>query len=204
MAAGKRANAKTPPAQKAKKKADEADASTTETQAAEAQPGSNSALSEDEQRQEAFHKLRGELAGVDAALARAKSARRETVQRIKKNGFLMRQFAIADQLETDEGEHTLKQEMQQTFDVARWLGVPFGSQMDMFSEPDRTPSVDIAAMEGRRDALAGKPAKPSYSPELPQYKAYLDAYHDVNERRVKDGIKKLTPLEQHAETAGSA
>jgi hypothetical protein len=152
----------------------------------------------DEERQAAFHKLRDELGVADAALDKAKEGRRLVVKRAKAAGFLLEEFKVADQLETDEGEQTVKDKIERTLRIARWLAIPIGGQSDMFSQPDRTPAVDRAKAEGKRDGLAGKPRKPDYAPETEQYRSYMAGFDEGQTVLASEGFKKLTPVEQAA------
>ena len=80
-------------------------------------------------------------------------------------------------LETEEGEAKIKAEIERKMRIARWMAVPFGSQPDFFEE-DRTPAVDRARAEGKRDGLSGVSLKPPYDPSLPQYEAYAEGWHE--------------------------
>lgn len=121
-------------------------------------------------------------------LNKAQQAVRALGKVIKADGFTMRQIKLAIQLETPEGEADFKALIANDLLAAQYAGAPIGSQLSLFIEPDRTPAVDMAADEGQRDSLEGKPAKPGYAPSTPQHQSYMDAYHAETERRVKDGI----------------
>jgi hypothetical protein len=88
-------------------------------------------------------------------------------------------------LKDEKGEQKLKEKMR----IARWLGLAMGTQAELFAE-DRTPSVDRAYAEGKRDGLAGDPCKPDYAPELEQYRRYMDGFHEGQSVLAK-GIKPL-------------
>lgn len=80
------------------------------------------------------------------------------------------------ELETAEGEAKFKANVEREVRVARWLGLPIGSNGDLFDAVDRTPAVDRAAATGKRDGLAGNRAQPNCDPSVPQYAAYMAGY----------------------------
>lgn len=196
MVKGKPAGAKAPPRQKSK--AEKEGAST---------PGeghnSKSAEDEDADRAQAFFVHEKSLRAADAALAAAKEKRRSVVANIKKDGFLLEEFKVSEQLDTENGENTLKEQISRMLRVARWKAVPLGAQADMFDEPDRTPIVDRARMEGRRDAMQGANRKTDYAPETEMYRAYMDAYDEAQAKVVKDQLKPLSTTTAHP-AAGNA
>ncbi len=108
-------------------------------------------------------------------------------------GFTKADFDTAFALETAEKEAKERAAIARKLKVAKWMGSALGNQLDMFSEPDRTPASDIAAEEGERDALQSLPARPKYDPSTEQYRKYMASYHDVSEKRIKSGIGKLHP-----------
>lgn len=125
------------------------------------------------------------------AVASATGKLRAHVKTIKSDGFTVDQIKVGIQVETPEGEAELRSELQALLLAAKYSGSSLGKQLDLFSEPDRTPSVDIAADEGQRDSMEGKTAAPKYDPSTPQHASYMKAYHDETERRVKEGIKPV-------------
>lgn len=92
-------------------------------------------------------------------------------------------------LKDEKGEDKLKEKIEAQMRIARWLGLTIGTQADLFGE-DRTPSVDRAYAEGKRDGLAGNPCKPDYAPELEQYRRYMDGFHEGQSVLAK-GIKPI-------------
>jgi len=92
-------------------------------------------------------------------------------------------------LKDEKGEEKLKEKIEAQMRIARWLGLAMGTQAELFGE-DRTPSVDRAYAEGKRDGLAGDPCKPDYAPELEQYRLYMDGFHEGQAILAK-GIKPL-------------
>lgn len=108
-------------------------------------------------------------------------------------GFTKADFDTAIQLEDAEREAKTKARIARQLVIAKYMGKGLGAQLDMFLEPDRTPSSDIAYEEGRQAHIENKPAKPGYDPSTEQHRRYMEGYHSVTEERVKGGIKKLDP-----------
>ena len=57
---------------------------------------------------------------------------------------------------TPEGEAEIKARIERDMQVLRWLGVPIGTQTDLFPKNDRAPLKDRAFAEGKRQGLAGE------------------------------------------------
>jgi hypothetical protein len=118
-----------------------------------------------------------------AALAKKKAADAELKNVAKKAKAELGDDAVdsikdAIALESEDGEAIIKAAIERQLRVARWMAVPFGSQGDMFGEPDRTPGVDRAFAEGRRDGLDGKTLNNPYASDLPQSERYATGWHD--------------------------
>lgn len=112
--------------------------------------------------------------------------------------------AVADiklmvELATDEGEAKLKADMERRLKVARWMGMPFGSQSDMFGE-DRTPAVDRAFALGKKAGLAGETMQPPHAPETEQHRRWVEGFHE-GQAVIAKGIKPLTEIEAAAKSA---
>jgi len=117
---------------------------------------------------------------------------RNAAKAIKADGFTLRQVKLAIQLESPEGEAEFRSLIANDLLAAQYAGAQIGSQLQLFLEDkDRTPSADMAADEGTRDAMQNKPAKPGYDPSTPQHASYMAAYGDEQGRQVKGGIKPL-------------
>lgn len=83
-------------------------------------------------------------------------------------------------LETEEGEAKHKAEVERRVKVARWMGLPVGTQGSIFEAVDREPAEDKAYHLGKRHGLAGDTQQNPHSPGAPQYQRYLDGFHDGN------------------------
>lgn len=84
---------------------------------------------------------------------------------------------LLQQLSTPEGEAELKAEIERQLRVARWAGMPIGTQLDLFG-PDRRPVEERAFEEGKRSGLAGETLKPTYDPGTEGYDAFVKGWHD--------------------------
>lgn len=136
-----------------------------------------------------FLKDKEDYAKAKDKLTKAQSAIRLIGKTIKADGFSLRQIKLAIQLETPEGEAEFRSLVANDLLAAQYAGAQIGSQLQLFLEDkDRTPSVDIAFDEGQRDAMENKIAKPGYDPATPQHARYLDGFHSVSEKRIKEGI----------------
>lgn len=136
---------------------------------------------------------------------------RDVHAKIKTRGFTVKQMKIADMLNgTAKDSEKVKTEVKERLQVAQWIGHPMGAQLDLFAQPDRTPSVDQAYDNGKMAAMEGKVATPPHDASSPQYQSWLSGYHDEQARRVREGIKPLepkeppTPLEQAVKANGRA
>lgn len=108
--------------------------------------------------------------------------RTKIVANLKGDGFKVKHMDIADALGNPKGEKRTSEEVQDRLKVAKWIGHPMGNQLDLFGQPDRTPSVDRAFDEGKQASMENKPCKPPYAPELPQYKTWMAGYAMDQER----------------------
>lgn len=121
-------------------------------------------------------------------------------------GFTKADFDTAIAVETAENEARERAAIARKLKIAKIMGSSLGAQLDMFLEPDRTPAADIAFQEGESDALQNKIAKPKYDPSTEQARKYLEGFHSVSEKRIKEGIGKLDPVAAKAaeqETKGN-
>jgi hypothetical protein len=124
----------------------------------------------------------------------ANSNLRNAYKKAKAEGaFTKADFDTAIAVETAENEARERAGIMRKLKIAKMMGSTLGNQLDLFSEPDRTPAVDRAYDEGERDALQNIPARPSYDPSTPQYARYLEGFHAVSERRIKEGMGTLHP-----------
>lgn len=107
--------------------------------------------------------------------------------------FTKADFDTAIAVETAENEARERAAIARKLRIAQIMGSSLGAQLDMFLEPDRTPAADNAFAEGESDAMQNKPARPKYDPSTEQARKYLEGFHSVSEKRIKEGIGKLDP-----------
>lgn len=108
-------------------------------------------------------------------------------------GFTKADFDTAIAVETAENEARERAKIARSLKIAKIMGSDLGAQLDMFLEPARVPAADRAFEEGESDALQNKIAQPKYDPSTEQARKYLEGFHSVSERRIKEGIGKLDP-----------
>ena len=130
---------------------------------------------------DAFKVAQGKL---DAATAEVRNVRK----RIKADGFTVVQIKAAIAMETPEGEALIRDEIHERLQAAMWVGVPWGAQLDLFDQPDRTPLVDRAYDEGKQASMENRPAKPRYEPDTEAYRSYMAGYHE-HQRELVGGLK---------------
>src|ERR1700685_3362868 len=159
-----------------------------------AEPGHNSGddkpVMTASEKQASFLQHRESWNQVQAKVKVAKKLEADVVAALKSDGFTKKQMEIADSLATTKGEAKITAEVGERLQVARWIGHSLGAQMDLFGEPDRTPSVEIAYEEGRRASMTNQKRKPDnhYSPDTEQYRAWFAGY-DSHQRELVGGMK---------------
>lgn len=127
----------------------------------------------------------------------------DTKAALKADGYKVIQMQIADDLAgSAKTEAKVHAAVHDRLQVAQWVGHPMGAQLDLFTQPDRTPAVDRAAALGKQDQMEGKSAKPPYDPSTPQYASYMEAFGAAQTAALKKGIKPLAEPEDPAAPAG--
>lgn len=97
-----------------------------------------------------------------AAKKKADADFRNVTKMIKAEGTELKDIKTALTLQTEEGEKTIKSEIEDQIRVAKWLGYSVGYQIDLF--PDRRPSGEKAFDDGKVAGLAGLAMKPPFDP----------------------------------------
>lgn len=106
------------------------------------------------------------------------------------------------ELDTPEGETRIRARLEAELRAAAYMQSPLGTQFTLdVNAVDRTPAVDRAYAEGRRDALASKVAQTDYDPNVEQYRAYHDG-HKAGLAEILQGIKQKPPPAAAAEVNG--
>jgi len=152
----------------------------------------------DPEKQALFNVNREKWERLNQAVQKAVAQRRSHEKTIKGDGFTLSQIKVGVECSTPEGEAALQSRIANDLLAAAYVGADIGTQLSLFIEPSRVPATERAATEGAVDAQTNKPAKPKYDPSTPQYKAYMDSYHEEQGRQLKAGIKPLDESEPGA------
>jgi hypothetical protein len=124
-------------------------------------------------------------------VARATADLRNGYKTAKSEGFSKTDFDTAIAMEDAEREARARAAITRQLVIARMMKAKLGDQLDMFLTDAVVDSVQIATEEAQSDSAAGRSAKPDkYAPGTKEYEAYMGAYHDDQESRIKAGIKK--------------
>jgi hypothetical protein len=94
------------------------------------------------------------LATKKKADADFKNCCRRIKAELGKRGVTEIKLAVA--LGDENGEAEAKADIESTIRVMRWMGVPIGTQADLFPDNDPTTITEHAFAEGRRHGLAGE------------------------------------------------
>lgn len=115
---------------------------------------------------------------------------KEVKSNLKGDGYTVKQMQIADQLAgSAKASAKVEAEVKDRLQVARWINHPLGAQMDLFSQPDRTPAVDRARKDGKIASMDNKPCKPPHSPETEQYREWVAGWQE-HQAEISKGFKK--------------
>jgi ribosome modulation factor len=106
---------------------------------------------------------------------------------IKSDGFTVDQIKIALAVVTPEGDAKERAKIRQALQAAVWAGVPLGTQLGMFDDPDRTPAVDRAFDEGKQAGMEGRTRRPPYAPELAQAEEWMRGWYEGQKTLMKEG-----------------
>lgn len=91
---------------------------------------------------------------------------------------------------TPEGEATIKARIERDMRVLRWMGVPIGSQADLFPTTDRTPITERAFNEGKRQGLAGENNNNPHHHTTEAHRFHEQGY-EAGQAANASGFKKL-------------
>lgn len=123
------------------------------------------------------------LAAKKLADARFKNACKLAKAELGKNAVA--DIKLATELEEEDGDAILKDRIERSLRVARWMGSNVGTQFEMFDGEDRTPSIDRARAAGKRAGLAGEPKKPPHDPSTEQYREWMTGFDEGQEVLVR-------------------
>lgn len=163
--------------------------------------GDNSGEMSPEERRTLFLKHRTTYEAAQKKIERAKAERKKLVGVIKADGFTVAQVETALRLQTPKGEKAARKEIADALQAALWVGCDLAGQMDLFKTAAFNDATDRAYDEGQQASMENKPAKPPYDPDTPNYRNWLEGYHDHQEELAgkigrgnldKDGGDKIT------------
>lgn len=92
---------------------------------------------------------------------------------------------------TPEGEAAIRARIEQDAQVLRWLGVPIGTQTDMFPDTDRTPIAERAFNAGKRQGLAGESCNNPHHVTTEAHREHNRGYEAGQEQLATKGFRKL-------------
>lgn len=156
----------------------------------------------DPDQQKLFLVHRDKYAVLKKRMDDASNAMRTFTKTVTGDGFNIKMIKDAILLGTPEGEAQLKQDMANRLMAAAYIGADIGDQLSLFLDNPRTPAVDRAFREGTTAAMENKAANPKYDPSTEQHAAYMQGYHEEQERQLKKGIKKLDTKKAAANAKG--
>jgi len=160
--------------------------------AAEAAPKAIENIS-DEQLQALFFQSKKDFERALAVKKKADADFKNCCKRIKaelgKRG--VEEIKLAVLLGDENGEADAKADIESTLRVMRWMGIPVGTQGDLFPDNDPTPITDRAFAEGRRHALAGDRRANPHHHTTEAARSYEAGYDEGQAQKVKGGIKPL-------------
>lgn len=155
----------------------------TQVGPADAKPGHNSgktmAQLSDDQTQALTRQHAAKRAKLVEAEKTAKANRMnfDRVIRSDLGEFGLANIKMLEQLETPEGEAKIRAEMERQMMVARWSGLPIGTQAALFDE-DRRPIEERAHDSGKRAGMKGDNCAPPHAPGTPSYEPWIKGWHE--------------------------
>lgn len=140
--------------------------------AAEPGPGHNSSLTDEERRALTLHHKRA-YESADALVERAKSDRK-AVSDLAKSDLGKGAMADIKDLIGAGDEKKTKAALERMLRIARWAGLPVGTQLAMFDfMPD-----DRAAEEGKTAGMEGMPCDPPRHWPPSAHQRWIEAWHE--------------------------
>lgn len=130
----------------------------------------------DDQQAALFFQHKKAIESLKDKVASANSALRSAYKVAKAEGFTKKEIDFALSLEDDEDDKIQKDRLRQN-QIARWMGIPLGTQGELELEPDRRSVEERAAAEGKRAGMSGESLNPPYAPGTAGYDPYVEAWH---------------------------
>lgn len=131
----------------------------------------------DEQQQGLFEHHKGKYEKALASKKAADAALKNICKTAKGEGVSVADIKLAIDLEEDGGEERLREKIERQHRIARWLGLPVGSQPSFFDDEDRTPSVEKAEAEGKRAGMKGESCNPPGHLGMAQAQYWTAGWH---------------------------
>lgn len=154
-----------------------------------AKTGHNSALTDDERRALTLHH-KGLYEAADALVEKAKADRKSVADLAKADLGKGATADIKDMIANSD-DKKLKVSLERTLRLARWLGMPVGTQVNMFEAPVE----DRAAEDGRTAGMEGKPCDPPRHLAVSSHQAWIGGWHE-GQTVLASAFKKLRPEPQ--------
>jgi ribosome modulation factor len=145
--------------------------------AADSAKPNNAPLTDEQQQALFFEHQKAYKAALEKKKA-ADAAFKNQCKLIKSEGTSVKDIKAAIDLESEGGEERLREEIERKHRIARWLGLPVGTQPSFFDEADRTPSIDKAMADGKRAGLKGESATPPKHYGGQQQGAWMEGWHE--------------------------
>lgn len=148
----------------------------------------------DDQRQAIFIAHKRSIAPLLNRLAEAQTNLKNAYGLAKAEGVSKKALEFAHALETDAGEAAALAEHAWKTETARWCGVEYGTQLDMFPEKKKATSKHHA--DGKRTAMEGGSRKPP---------AHIGAIGDVDAwfAGFDEGVKAVDAIAKVGRGAGA-
>ncbi len=165
-------------------------------------------MTEDQKRALAFQHA-DKIEKQAAIVASAVSELRRLYKVGKADGFDKKRIDRILELRKDGGEEKLKAEIAADLEIARWLAMPIGTQVDLFdmSAPDRTPAIDKAFELGKIAGMRAERPEPPYPGNSPTGQSWMQGYHagqEVNQQNLANMNRPKQVAESEFEPAPAA
>lgn len=153
--------------------------------------GRNSTELTDEQRRDLFFIHMGAYKKALAKKKEADAQFKNICKIAKSEGVNPKDIKFAIELE-DDGDGALEERRKRQEEIAVWLGLPFGTQADLF---EKVGDIEAAEEEGRQAGMQDLEPKPPYSSDPILSQSWLVGYHDGADRR-KALLERMNAEEQ--------
>lgn len=145
----------------------------------------------DQQRQALLFSHKRKIVPLLEAEKAAKAAVQKAYEFAKAEGVPKKEIKLLIQLGSEEGIEAIKNEVERTHRIARWLGI--GKQLDLFGEKETLSQRHFE--DGRRAALNDQPAKPPLHLVSKDQQTWLEGHaagrQTLNTQRIQTGFKTL-------------